>query len=111
MFTLADELVISTYRLTERLPDAERYGLRAQIRRAAVSTAANIVEGSARRSTRDYLQFLNIASGSASELRYLVDVSQRLGFVTATEALALEGRARQLVAGLQALIYALQDRP
>ncbi|PYR56709.1 MAG: hypothetical protein DMF85_15705 [Acidobacteria bacterium] len=53
----------------------------AQLRRAAVSVPSNIVEGCARRSTAEYVNFLNIATGSVFEARYLVDVSFRLGYL------------------------------
>jgi four helix bundle protein len=80
-FQLADDLLIQVYRLSAVFPPVERYALQGQLRRAALSAATNIVEGSARRTTREYLSFINIAAASATEARYLADVSRRLGFL------------------------------
>jgi four helix bundle protein len=83
VFTLADQLVLRVYAESAIFPPDERFGLCAQTRRAAVSVATNIVEGCARRTTREYLNFINIATGSAAETLYLLDLSTRLGFLRA----------------------------
>jgi len=68
------------YRLTERFPAEERFGLTSQMRRAAVSVPSNIAEGQARQGTREFLQFLSHASGSLGELETQLLLSVQLGF-------------------------------
>jgi four helix bundle protein len=82
-----------------------------QVRKAAVSVASNIVEGSARRSTREYLSFLNIAAGSAAEAGYLTDLSLRLGFLTRADGERIGALYSELGARLQALINSLTGEP
>ncbi|HKA91864.1 MAG TPA: four helix bundle protein [Haliangiales bacterium] len=108
VFVLADELVIDVYRATRRFPLEERFGLQAQCRRAAVSVASNIVEGCARRTLRDYLHFLGIALGSASEVRYLLDLSRRLGCLPVDAAHDLVSRYGHAIRAIQALIASLR---
>ncbi len=110
VFALADQLVVAVYRATAEFPVAERFGLQAQIRRAAVSVTANIVEGCARRTLRDYLHFLGIAVASASEVRYLLDLARRLGLLDEVRAQDLALRFGGLIRGLQRLIDTLEER-
>ena len=110
VFQLADHLVLDVYRASKRFPAEERFGIRADLRSAAVSAAVNIVEGSARRHQNEYVNFLNIANGSAAEARYLSNVSARLGFVMPEAAETLERDYRELCAGLTALIRSLDSR-
>lgn len=75
------ELVVRIYKATEVFPTHERYGLTSQIRRAAVSIPANISEGAARQSLKEFAHFLSIAQGSGSELETELLIAQRLGYL------------------------------
>ena len=74
------DLVVRIYKATEVFPTHERYGLTSQIRRAAVSIPANIAEGAARRSSKEFAHFLSNAQGSASELETELLIAERLGY-------------------------------
>ena len=113
VFGLADELVPVIYEATRTFPPEEKFGMVSQMRRAAVSIPANIVEGCGRRSTADYLRFLNIATGSAYELGYLCGLSGRLGMLKNVEASKLKTECGQIAASLTALIESLEraDEP
>jgi four helix bundle protein len=75
----AMSLVEAVYRDTENFPRDETFGLRAQVRRAAVSVPSNIAEGSGRNSPGELRQFVGIASGSLAELETQLELSVRLG--------------------------------
>jgi four helix bundle protein len=74
-------LVEETYRLTRELPRSEEFGLKSQMRRAAVSIPSNIAEGQSRNRPREFKHFLQIAKGSLSELETQFDLVRRLGFL------------------------------
>lgn len=111
VFALADALVADIYEATQDFPVDERYGLVAQLRRAAVSIPSNIVEGCARRTTKEYLHFVNMANGSAYELTYLLDLSIRLRLLPTPSSRSLSERSGEIAAGLTALIRALEHEP
>ena len=77
----AHRIVLEIYKVTMRFPSDERFGLISQMRRAAVSIPANIVEGFKKRSLRDKRNFYNIAQGSLEELRYYIILSRDLGYL------------------------------
>jgi four helix bundle protein len=74
-------LVLEVYRRTEGFPEKERFGLTAQLRRAATSVPANIAEGSRREGSQDFARFLNIAEGSLAETGYLLLLSRDLAYL------------------------------
>ena len=75
------EMVTLIYKITKEFPAEEKYGLTSQIRRAAISIPSNIAEGSARKSTKEYIQFLYHSLGSAAEVETQLELSKRLGFI------------------------------
>jgi len=89
------QLVVEAYRVARQLPDVERYGLAAQLRRAAVSIPANIAEGFGRSTRGDYLRHLSIASGSLREIQTHLEVIALLEYLPATATGAAEGATRR----------------
>ena len=75
-------LIADVYRVTRQLPSEERFGLTAQMRRAAVSVTSNIAEGYGRSTRGEYLNHLSIARGSLYELESLCEVCQMLSLLT-----------------------------
>jgi len=69
------------YQATESFPKSELYGLISQMRRAAVSIPSNIGEGAARKSNKEFKQFLNIAQGSISELDTQIELTKMLNYI------------------------------
>jgi four helix bundle protein len=82
VWQLGIEISLAIYRLTERFPQNELYGLTSQLRRAATSISSNIAEGHARGATKDLLRFLAVAHGSVAELETQLIIWQRLGYLS-----------------------------
>ncbi|MDJ0742158.1 MAG: four helix bundle protein [Xenococcaceae cyanobacterium MO_167.B27] len=76
----AHQFVLDVYRLSNGFPKTEIYGLTSQLKRAAISIAANIAEGFKKRGLADKLRFLNIAQGSLEECRYYLILAQDLEY-------------------------------
>jgi four helix bundle protein len=81
VWSKAIDFVVTIYRATESFPKEEKFGLTSQIRRAAVSIPANIAEGAARQSSKEFAYFLSNAQGSASELETELLIAHRLGYL------------------------------
>jgi four helix bundle protein len=80
VWQLGMEIALEVYQVTKGFPADERFGLTSQIRRAAVSVPANIAEGHARSSTKDYLRFIAIAIGSLAETATFIELAGRLNY-------------------------------
>ncbi len=92
----AVDLTVEIYRITESWPKEEKFGLTSQVRRASVSIAANIAEGAARRSDREFLNFLSISQGSASEVETELLIAFRLGYNSEEKFLGLMTRLDEI---------------
>lgn len=99
----AVELARLVYQVTRTLPPEEKYGLTAQLRRAAVSISANIAEGSGRPSPRDFAHFLDQAYGSDMEVVSLAEVAERPGWIGQDALAQLRLLAAQVAAMLSGL--------
>ena len=106
----ADDLFIKLHVLSlKQFPRLERYELGSQLRRAAYSVAANIVEGFARRHARERLQFLNIAQSSLAKVGYCIHAARRLGYVSEDVANDLERDIDRTGAPLSGLVRATRE--
>ena len=84
-------LATTVYRVTARLPRAEKYGIVSQLRRAAVSIPANIAEGHGRATRGEFLNQLSVARGSLNEVETLLTICERLELARARDLVALRG--------------------
>lgn len=98
------DLVEKIYVHTGRFPEHELYGLTSQLRRASVSVPANIAEGAARKTAKDYAKFLNTASASFSEADTLIDISLCLKYVDSSVHNELAENINHIAALLNGLI-------
>ena len=94
--SLAEEI----YKITKEFPKEELYGITFQVRRASVSIAANIAEGTARSSNKEFIQFLYIALGSLSELETELIISKRVGYLMNETIFEQIVEIRKLLLGL-----------
>ena len=101
-------LVLEIYKITNSFPKDELFGLSSQIRRAMVSVPTNIAEGCGRETDKDFKRFLVISHGSATEVEYLLFLSNELNFVTNKEYLELNERIIILRKQLHKLIIKIK---
>ena len=108
VFHSAHELVLLTYSCTRSFPKVEQFGMVSQMRRCAISVAANIVEGCARNSEREYSHFLNCSFGSLRELGYYIDLARELGYLDTATAGQLRFGQGKTASALTGLIRSLR---
>ncbi|TDQ29086.1 four helix bundle protein [Zeaxanthinibacter enoshimensis] len=87
------ELVMVIYQTTRAFPESEKYGLIQHLRKTVISIPSNIAEGAGRGTTREYLRFLDIATGSLAELETQLIISKELGYILHSETINKEIRS------------------
>ena len=103
------QVVVSIYRLTQSFPAEEKFGLVAQLRRAAVSIPSNIAEGHSRLGAAEFRRFVSIARGSVAEVETQIAISVALDFVTgdAVTSVSLDlSRLSKMLFGLHRRLWA-----
>jgi len=108
----AVELVTHVYGLTKSFPDDERYGLTAQLRRAAVSVASNIAEGQGRFSRGEFKQFLGHTRGSLLEIETQMTIATNLGYLDSRQSevvFELSSEVGRILNGLISSLNTPQD--
>ena len=103
-------LVTALYEATGSFPAEERYGLTSQIRRAAVSIPANIAEGAARGTKKEFLRYLIIARGSISELETLLKIAKEVGILSEQQLRDLDRRCNLVSSRLSGLITSVRKK-
>lgn len=104
----AHQVALAVYRCTNSFPNRERYGLAAQMRRAAVSVVSNIAEGCGRQGDRELTRFLRIARGSVRELECQLLLSRDLGYLPPEVWSQLDTDSQEISRMLNGLIRSLQ---
>lgn len=107
VFRKAHELTLELYKITKNFPTDEKWELVSQIRRAASSIGANLMEGSHRNNTREYRQFAGIANGSAGELKYHLLLGHDLGYLGDAQYKELRSECDEICKMLRGLIKSL----
>ena len=104
------ELVLKVYKMISLFPDSEKYALSNQVKRAACSVPANIVEGHARKSSKEFIQFLYHARGSLEELRYYFLLSKDLCYLSHESYNELEAESLAVNKMLNGLIGSVKSK-
>ena len=105
-------LTLTVYRATSSFPKEELYGLTSQMRRSSASIPANIAEGCGRSGNGEFHRFLQISTGSASELEYHILLARDLGFLAQGDFESLTGQVQEVKKMLAGLIKRVEsERP
>jgi four helix bundle protein len=96
VYQMAMDLAGEIYQITKHFPDAEKYGLTSQIRRAAVSIPSNIAEGASRNSEKEFARYIEIALGSSFEVETQLSLACRFDYIKTTTLQPLSEKVQSI---------------
>ncbi len=102
-------LVTKTYILTKSFPEDEKFGLINQMRRASISIPSNIAEGAARKTHKEFINYLYISTGSLAELETQFIIAHKLKYIEDISSILQE--IRSLILMIKSLIRKLKSKP
>lgn len=102
---------IEIYKITQKFPKEEVYGLTSQIRRACVSIPSNIAEGRSRNHTNEFIQFLKIAYSSGSEVETQLVIAKEVEYISNAQYLILTTNLTEIMKMLNGLINKVKSNP
>jgi four helix bundle protein len=105
----ATDFIVEVYTITETFPDEEKYGLTSQVRRASVSIASNIAEGSSRSTKKDKARFYNISYSTAIEVLNLFIIANRLNLLKNVDYNKLRMNLEEITRMLNALYNSTRE--
>ena len=110
VFKRSKILVKDVYVLANGFPVEEKYGLGSQIKRAAISVPINIAEGSGKRTSKDFISYLNISIGSLKEVQGELEIANDLGFISERDVGRLIGECRRIERMLVAYVNYIRKK-
>ncbi len=109
VFKRSHQLTLNVYKMSAKLPADEKFGLVAQMKRAAASICTNLMEGSYRLNRGEYRQFVGIARGSSGELKYHLLLAKDLGFISVSDYLEFRVESDEISKMLKGLAKSLSS--
>ena len=109
VFKVSHDLVLETYKITNKFPEDEKYRIISQMIRAAYSIPSNLIEGNSRNTTKEYLNFLFIARASLQELKYFYLLSKDLKYITKDEYIKIKEQCNKVGMMLNKVISFLKS--
>ena len=103
VWKLSKAFAVKIYKITENFPNEEKFGLVSQLRRAAVSVASNLAEGSSRKSKKDQAHFSQLAYSSLMEVLCQLEIARDIGYITEDEFQSLRNGASKITYMINAL--------